>query len=86
MPNDVKKVITWIDIRSVLFDSSSCSFVFFVNMTVIGACMTLVENLLFVALVRGMHGSNLEICGASVLISVLFELPIFQVAPSLIKR
>ena len=79
-----KDPITFSVIRSILTSSRSTQ-VFFVNSVIIGGAMSLVESLLFVAMERTMDGSSPVIAGASVLISVLFEIPIFQIAPNLIK-
>ena len=77
--------ITFSAIVSILTQSNSFK-VFFVNSMIIGGALALVESLLFVAMERTMNGSNPIIAGASVFISVLFEIPIFQIAPSLIYR
>lgn len=77
--------ITASSIYGIITQSASMK-VFFVNALVVGAALSLVESLLFVTLERTMHGSSPIIAGASVLISVLFELPIFRIAPSLIDR
>ena len=79
-----KEPITWPVIKSILFTSPSTQ-VFFFNSIIIGGAMSLVESLLFVAMERSMDGSSPVIAGASVLISVMFEIPIFQLAPQLIK-
>lgn len=69
-----------------LLTHSTSVKIFFLNSIVIGAALSLVESLLFVAMDRAMNGSTPMIAGASVLVSVLFEIPIFQAAPSLINR
>ena len=69
-----------------LLTHSTSVKIFFLNSMVIGAALSLVESLLFVAMDRAMNGSTPIIAGASVLISVLFEIPIFQAAPSLIHK
>jgi len=79
-----KDPITFTVIKSILTSSRSTQ-VFFFNSVVIGGAMSLVESLLFVAMERSMDGSSPIIAGASVLISVMFEIPIFQIAPNLIK-
>ena len=79
-----KDPITFAVIRSILTSSRSTQ-VFFLNSVIIGGAMSLVESLLFVAMERTMDGSSPVIAGASVLISVMFEIPIFQIAPNLIK-
>jgi len=71
-------------VKAILTSSISVK-VFFVNSILIGAAMSLVESLLFVAMERTMNGSTPIIAGSSVLISVLFEIPIFQIAPKLIS-
>jgi cyanate permease len=80
-----KEPITYTVVRTTLMQSRSVR-VFFLNSITLGAAMSLVESLLFVAMERTMKGSTHIIAGSSVLISVLFEIPIFQIAPTLIKR
>jgi MFS family permease len=69
-----------------LLTHSAAMKVFVINSIIIGAALSLVESLLFVAMERTMNESTPILAGASVFISVLFELPIFQVAPKLIER
>ena len=71
-------------VKQILIESPS-SKIFFLNCVVLGSAMSLVESLLFVAMERTMKGYTPIIAGTSVLISVLFEIPIFQIAPRLIK-
>lgn len=47
--------------------------------------MSLVENLLFLFFENELHASNL-VCGISVLITVVFEIPIFAKAPYLLNK
>jgi PPP family 3-phenylpropionic acid transporter len=79
-----KEPITFPVIKSIILSSRSTQ-VFFINSVIIGGGMSLVESLLFVAMERSMDGSSPIIAGTSVLISVMFEIPIFQIAPQLIK-
>ena len=72
-------------IIGILTESISVKM-FFVNSILVGAALSLVESLLFVAMERTMKGSTPIIAGASVFISVLFEIPIFRIAPSLISK
>ena len=80
-----KEPITIRSVYDILTQSTSMK-VFFLNAVVVGGALSLVESLLFVTMERTMHGSSPVIAGASVFISVLFELPIFRVAPGLISR
>ena len=77
-----------INFRSVfeILTRSVSTKIFFVNAVVVGASLSLVESLLFVTMERSMKGSSPVIAGASVLVSVAFELPIFRIAPSLIRK
>jgi PPP family 3-phenylpropionic acid transporter len=77
--------LSFASVRQLLTHSSAVK-VFFLNSIVIGAALSLVESLLFVAMARAMDGSSPFIAGASVLVSVVCEIPIFQLAPSLISR
>ncbi len=72
-------------IKTILLGSPS-RMVFYLICIAIGASMSLVESLLFVAMERSMKGSTPVIAGLSVLVSVLFELPIFHMAPKLLKK
>lgn len=82
------KPATDISVASVvtLLTHSQSVKVFFLNSAVVGAALALVESLLFVAMVRNMNGSTPLLAGASVFISVLFEIPIFRIAPTLINK
>lgn len=57
---------------------------FLVEVIVMGAAMATVERLLFLYLVNDLYASTL-LCGLSVGVNVLFELPIFWYAPSILK-
>ena len=57
---------------------------FFVEVTVMGAAMATVERLLFLYLVNDLYASTL-LCGLSVGVNVLFELPIFWYASSILN-
>lgn len=76
--------VTFAAIKTILTGSSS-RLIFYIMCVCLGASMSLVESLLFVAMERTMKGSSPIIAGLSVLISVLFEVPIFHMAPSLLK-
>lgn len=51
----------------------------------ISAGMSLVESLLFLFLQQDLHASNF-VCGLSVVITVIFEVPLFAVTPILLRR
>uniref|UniRef100_A0A7S4AX16 Major facilitator superfamily associated domain-containing protein n=1 Tax=Pseudo-nitzschia australis TaxID=44445 RepID=A0A7S4AX16_9STRA len=57
---------------------------FFVEVIVMGAAMATVERLLFLYMVNDLHASTL-LCGLSVGVNVLFELPIFWYASSILN-
>jgi PPP family 3-phenylpropionic acid transporter len=86
-PSDIKPChsLTFSEFVRLLTYSSSVR-VFFVNSIIIGAALSLVESLLFVAMERAMNGSTPIIAGGSVFVSVLCEIPIFHFAPRLIER
>jgi PPP family 3-phenylpropionic acid transporter len=69
-----------------IFTHSASIKMFFANSIILGGALSLVESLLFVTMERNMSGSSPIIAGASVFISVMFEIPIFRIAPSLIQR
>ena len=85
--SDVKPA-TDISVSSVvaLLTHSQSIKIFFINSVVVGGALALVESLLFVAMVRSMEGSTPILAGLSVFISVLFEIPIFKIAPALINK
>ncbi|KAJ9470727.1 hypothetical protein DIPPA_30141 [Diplonema papillatum] len=56
---------------------------FFVLMFVTAAAMSLVENLLFLFFTEALHANN-AVCGVSVAITVVFEIPLFAVGPRLL--
>lgn len=56
---------------------------FFLNLTAIGAGFSMVEGMLFL-LLRELQASTL-LCGLSVVVTVLFELPIFSYASQLLQ-
>lgn len=51
----------------------------------LGFGMSLVENLLFLFFKFDLHASNF-VCGLSVVITVIFEIPLFAIAPKLLQR
>jgi MFS transporter, PPP family, 3-phenylpropionic acid transporter len=52
---------------------------------VMGMAVSLVEGLVFLFFVRDMKAS-FTLCGLSVVVTVLFEIPIFAMAPKITKR
>ena len=58
---------------------------FFVMVVTMGIAMSLVENLLFLFFRDDLQASNL-ICGVSVVITVLFELPLFALSGRALKK
>eukprot|EP00944_MAST-04C_sp_MAST-4C-sp1_P001311 g1311.t1 len=65
----------WVAIKDILCKDAR-SIVFFLDVTVLGMGTSLVEGLVFVFFVNDLNASN-SLCGISVLITVLFEIPIF---------
>ncbi len=57
---------------------------FFMEVIIMGAAMATVERLLFLYMVNDLYASTL-LCGLSVGVNVLFELPIFWYASSILK-
>lgn len=57
---------------------------FFINICAIGAGFSMVEGMLFL-LLEQMHASTV-LCGLSVLVTVVFELPIFYYAGAIVKK
>eukprot|EP00927_Polykrikos_kofoidii_P084752 TRINITY_DN9024_c1_g1_i1.p1 TRINITY_DN9024_c1_g1~~TRINITY_DN9024_c1_g1_i1.p1 ORF type:complete len:489 (-),score=45.64 TRINITY_DN9024_c1_g1_i1:140-1438(-) len=62
---------------------SSCGFL--VALACVGVGMSLVENMLFLLFVQDM-GSSKGLCGISVAVTVMFEIPIFAMSNGLLKR
>ena len=63
---------------------SPLTIAFFCDIIVMGMATSLVEGLVFLFFVNHLHASN-TLCGVSVLITVLFEIPIFAFAPRITK-
>ncbi|CAE7771186.1 MFSD6 [Symbiodinium sp. KB8] len=57
---------------------------FFANITILGAGFSMVEGMLFL-LLQQLQASTF-LCGLSVMVTVIFELPIFAYASSLLRR
>jgi len=77
---DVKKEVT----ASAVLEIFSNNWLFFVNMTFIGAGFSMVEGMLFL-LLQEMEASNL-LCGLAVVVTVIFELPIFHYAKYVLEK
>lgn len=75
-----KKDVTFRAVFSIL----SRNMQFFVNICFIGAGFSMVEGMLFL-LLQELQASTL-LCGLSVVVTVVFELPIFQYAKPLLAR
>lgn len=58
--------------------------IFFVNVTVVGAGFAMVEGMLFLLLQE--MGASTLLCGLSVVVTVVFELPIFTYAKPILER
>ena len=76
--------ISFRSVSSICTKSLAMS-IFFINFCLVGAMMSLVENMLFVVMERSMEGNSPMLAGTSVLISVLPEIPLFQIAPKLLS-
>lgn len=69
----------------IVFGGGASTLLFF-NLTFwLSVGMSLVENLLFLYLTNGLDSSNF-ICGVSVLITVIFQFPIFARSPYLLNK
>jgi MFS family permease len=83
---DVKKdasaVSKWFLIHCVVATSYGAAFIFMYFILASG--LSVVENMVFLFF-EYLGGSN-TICGITVAISVMFEVPIFQVAPNLLRK
>ena len=89
IPNDEADGYTDVDPEGDIFDlflliTKPRVLFFFVEVVVMGAAMATVERLLFLYLVNDLYASTL-LCGLSVGVNVLFELPIFWYASSILK-
>lgn len=69
----------------ILISGGPSTFMFFHLIIWLNAGMSLVENLLFLFFQKDLHASNL-LCGISVVVTVIFEIPIFAQAPKLLPR
>lgn len=70
--------------RFVLTAGGSSTLFYFVLIFVLQSGMSIVENLLFIYLRNELSASNF-ICGISVVITVIFEIPLFAMAPYLLS-
>eukprot|EP00177_Eucheuma_denticulatum_P002686 GFKZ01004826.1.p1 GENE.GFKZ01004826.1~~GFKZ01004826.1.p1 ORF type:complete len:471 (+),score=33.52 GFKZ01004826.1:182-1594(+) len=71
---------------SEIFSKDLLPTVMFLNLLFwVSAGMSLVESLLFIFLQQDLRASNL-VCGLSVVITVIFEVPLFAVTPFLLRR
>ena len=73
----------WVAIKNILCKDAR-SIVFFLDVTVLGMGTSLVEGLVFVFFVNDLNASN-SLCGISVLITVLFEIPIFYYSDHVVE-
>lgn len=76
----VRKEVT----RKAIMDIFVRNCLFFINMSVVGAGFSMVEGMLFLLLSQ-MHAGT-QLCGLTVVFTVIFELPIFHYAKLLIAR
>ncbi len=89
IPNDEADGDTDVDPTGDIFDlllliMKPRVLFFFVEVVIMGAAMATVERLLFLYLVNDLDASTL-LCGLSVGVNVLFELPIFWYASSILN-
>ena len=65
------------------------NILFFIEMTLFGSAIAIVERLLFIYVMKGVDdgglGGDTSLCGYIVGITVIFELPIFYYAKKLLK-
>lgn len=83
VPESCGKVKKEVTTRAVL-DIFMRHRLFFVNIGAIGAGFSMVEGMLFL-LLQELRASNL-LCGLAVVVTVIFELPIFQYAKPIIAK
>lgn len=72
-------------LRPVIFDGGLVTIFFFHLSFWLAVGMSIVENLLFLYFHNELHASNL-LCGFTVVITVIFEIPLFAYAPVLLKN
>jgi MFS family permease len=68
----------------IIFCRNIYSVIFFIDVTILGMATSLVEGLVFIFFVNDLHASK-SLCGISVLITVLFEIPIFYYSDYIVK-
>lgn len=71
--------------RLIIFSGGCAPQMFFNLIFWLGAGMSLVEKLLFLFFENELHATNL-LCGLSVVVTVVFEIPIFAKAPALLNK
>lgn len=72
-------------VYTIMLKGGASALLFFNLMFCLAAGMSLVEGLLFLFFKDDLKSSNL-ICGISVVITVIFEIPLFAVAPTLLQK
>lgn len=71
--------------RIIVLDGDIVNFAFFILIFTVSIGMMVVQNLQFLYFVDELSASNL-ICGIAVIITVLFEMPLFGIAPTLLRH
>lgn len=72
-------------LRKVFNQGELMDVLFFIVVFWMAAAIAAVENLLFVFLVSTIGASN-TLCGYTVVVSIIFEVPVYFLAPHLLKR
>ncbi|OSX71809.1 hypothetical protein BU14_0500s0008 [Porphyra umbilicalis] len=65
--------------------SDTPSVIFFLAVAMVNVGTSLVENLVFLFFVNDLHASN-SLCGVAVVITVIFEIPLFYISEHLLGR
>lgn len=71
--------------RIVVLDGDLTNFSYFILLFTIFIGMMVVKNLQFLFFVNELAASNI-LCGITVIVTIIFEIPLFAVAPDLLRR
>lgn len=75
----------WDALKPVMFDGGIVNILFYLLFLVQSAGMALVDNFLFLFMTSTMGASH-SLCGCTILVSLVFEMPVFLNMPTILRR
>lgn len=75
----------WDALKPVVFDGGIVNILFYLLFLVQSAGMALVDNFLFLFMTDSMGASH-SLCGCTILVSLVFEMPVFLNMPTILRR